>query len=614
MHTIFQASIRVDGQRYDARQCTCPVVSLTETERPYLYRQMTLHNPTAQNTLPITEPYTLDAALPCTDTALLHTLRGDNCSAESFLPIDHALAVEEVYTMCPSGGRSSNTTAFPFFDLTLDGKPYLFAIGWSGQWQCVLHRQKDAVTITVGLARANFYMLPGETLRLPSVLVMEGMAGEDAPALRRRFRQLLATDFSPLPAGMSYLPISIQPFDRYFYGRKPEWPTEEGLLETLERTKECHYMDTFWFDAGWFPGSFPQGVGNYHFAEGFPRGLAPVAKAVHQSGMNFMVWFEPERVYSGTEVHREHPEFLLSWKPEDAQPCWWGDTNHHIFDLGNDAAWQWMKDTLVRFIRDNGIDIYRQDFNIDPFWYWCMHDQPGREGVTEMRHIDGLYRLWDALRAEFPYLMIDDCASGGRRIDLETMRRAVPMWRSDVTCHPITDTMHCDVWNQNETLALGEYLPYHACAAWEPRAFEIRAAATSGLACTFDILNPAFDTAAARVALCEIEHLTRYWKGDFYPLTTPTLAEDCFAAFQLALPDSGYAAVFRRVNCANDSFVLALHVIDPAAAYTVSVTDEAYQTTTAVVSGSVLIDGYTVTLPTPHSSAIIEYKKIQKEG
>lgn len=600
MNLYFSSSLHVGGQRYDAAQCTCPVVTLTDTGDTYLYRRMSLHNPIEQNTPLITEPYTLDATLPCAKVALLHTLQGDNCSAQSFLPVDHALDVGETYTLCPTGGRSSNTSAFPFLDLTIDGKPYLFAIGWSGQWKCVLHRNEEAISIQVGLAHAHFYMEPGETLHLPSVLVMEGTPHEDASALRRRFRQLLMTEFSPLPKGMTHLPIAIQPFDRYFYGRKPEWVTIAGQLSTLSHAVDCEHFDTLWIDAAWFRDGFPTGVGNYSFADGFAGGLLPIANAVHDAGMRFMVWFEPERVYAGSEVYKYHPEFLLNRE---------ADANTYLFDLGNEEAWQWLRDTLVNFIRDNGIDNFRQDFNMDPLEYWRTHDTPDREGITEIRYINGLYRLWDALHEAFPDLLIDDCSSGGRRIDLETMRRAVPLWRSDVTCHPITDERHCDVWNQNETLTLGEYLPYHACATWEPRAFEVRAAATAGLACTFDILNPDFDVNMARTVLQEVEHLTTYWKGDFYPLTPPTLAEDGFSAFQLALPDSGYAAIFRRADCVTDTFFLKLQAVDPTATYIVSITDETYHTTETTVAGTALESGYAVQLSLSHSSAVVEYRR-----
>jgi alpha-galactosidase len=76
--------------------------------------------------------------------------------------------------------------------------------------------------------------------------------------------------------------------------------------------------------------------------------------------------------------------------------------------------------------------------------------------MNEIRHINGLYALWDALLARFPGLIIDNCASGGRRIDIETLRRSVPLWRSDYQC----------VWDadaeatQTQHMAIAYWLPH----------------------------------------------------------------------------------------------------------------------------------------------------------
>jgi len=59
-----------------------------------------------------------------------------------------------------------------------------------------------------------------------------------------------------------------------------------------------------------------------------------------------------------------------------------------------------------------------------------------RQGITEIRYVEGLYATWDELRARFPQMYLDDCASGGRRIDLEMVMRSVVQTRSDSACAP----------------------------------------------------------------------------------------------------------------------------------------------------------------------------------
>ena len=605
MDNMIYSSLRVNNGepvRFAETGTYCGITArVTDCGEGYLYRRLELSNNCDTDSEQITEPYTLDVFFDCKSEAKFHSLRGDDCSDKSFLPREHLLAVGEVLTLQPTGGRSSDTTAFPFFDICLDGKPYLIAVGWSGQWKCVIERGECAVHIRVGLVNADFYIKPHESLLLPSVCLVKGTPGEDSAAVRRRFRRMLMTDMRPLPYDMAHTPISMQPFDLYFY-RNPYWATEEGQLKTLEGAKKVGNLDTFWIDAAWFREGFPNGVGNYSFHKGFPNGLRKISDAVHGEGMRFMVWFEPERIRTGSDIYREHPEFLLSSKQ---------NADNYLFDLGNEKAYSWLRDTLVSFIEENGIDIYRQDFNMSPLDYWCEHDGEKRVGITEIKHINGLYRLWDELRERFPGLIIDNCSSGGRRIDLETVRRAVPMWRSDVACSPVTPEKHRDVWNQNHTLALSEYLPYHSAAAWQLDASIVRSAATTGLACTFDVLNPDYDFETASAAVSEVKRLAAYWDGDFYPLTVPTLAEDCFVAFRLAKGGCGFVSVFRRAMCEEDRFIIMLSDADRDAAYNVTVTDENRVSTAHTVSGATLADGYAVFVPRAHTSAVIEYSIIK---
>ena len=129
--------------------------------------------------------------------------------------------------------------------------------------------------------------------------------------------------------------------------------------------------------------------------------------------MKFVLWFEPERVAPGTQFDREHPEFLL--KAEVA--------GNRLFDLGNAKAGQFLVEFLDGRIKQWGVNIYRQDFNIDPLPFWQKHDAQDGRGITEMLYVEGLYQLWSELLRRNPGLTIDNRASGGRRIDLDSLPR-----------------------------------------------------------------------------------------------------------------------------------------------------------------------------------------------
>ena len=125
-------------------------------------------------------------------------------------------------------------------------------------------------------------------------------------------------------------------------------------------------------------------------------------------------------------------------------------------NLGNEEAWEYCFETLSKLIEELNIDCYRQDFNFSPLAYWRKNDDPDRKGISEIKHINGMYRLWDELLKKFPHMIIDDCASGGRRIDIETLRRSIPLWRSDLQCPANYDIEG----SQNHNLSFNLWMPY----------------------------------------------------------------------------------------------------------------------------------------------------------
>src|SRR6185369_6710403 len=90
------------------------------------------------------------------------------------------------------------------------------------------------------------------------------------------------------------------------------------------------------------------------------------------------------------------------------------------------------------------------------------NDAPERQGITENHYVTGYLAFWDELLKRHPGMLIDSCASGGRRNDLETLRRAVPLLRSDFQA-PAQNPPRADVdsGNQNHTRGLAQWIPYY---------------------------------------------------------------------------------------------------------------------------------------------------------
>ena len=106
---------------------------------------------------------------------------------------------------------------------------------------------------------------------------------------------------------------------------------------------------------------------------------------------------------------------------------------HGLVDFGNPEVIQWMQGMFTHMLEIHDIRWIRWDFNMDPRLYWEIRDGPDRRGISQIRHIEGLYALLDWLRERYPLLFIDACSSGGRRADLGCLRRAHSCFSSDHT-------------------------------------------------------------------------------------------------------------------------------------------------------------------------------------
>jgi alpha-galactosidase len=538
----------------------------------------------------------------------LHYSRGSNATRSDFQPIDEILKPGKDVYMTPTGGRSSDNTAFPFFNIEMPGgQGIVVAIGWSGKWYAdVLQNTENSVSLKSGIEKMKLSLFPGEEIRTPEICLLF-WKGNDRMIGHNQFRKfILAHHSRKINGKLAEYPLSGS-FD---YGdpapcREYECLTEEYAVALVKRYQDFKILpELFWLDAGWYTGcgSFKenggwwQNVGNWSVdKERFPHGLKAVSDAVHETGAKFMVWFEPERVRQGTQVYREHPEWLLKLQGND----------NYLFDLGNTDARLWITNLISGIIKNEGIDYYRQDFNMDPYPYWSAYDTPGRIGIHEIKHIEGLYAFWDSLLVRFPELLIDNCASGGRRIDLETTSRSAPLWRTDYQ-YGEPNGYQC------HTYGLHFYLPVHGTAIYSTDSYTFRSGLGATAVTNWEVTGRNSEPVPAmQKRIQEFKELREYYYGDFYPLTgsVNNTRDDVWLAYQLNRPDQrdGIILAFRRSGSNEESIHVKLSGLEDNTIYEVN-----YEDYGVIIrkSGHELMDGFDITISQKPSSLMIRYKSI----
>ena len=537
----------------------------------------------------------LDTILGASTTqgVTLDQINGDYTNEQTFVPFERELKNGETVGLGSGDGRPSSST-FPFYNIQVGDHGLFTAIGWTGHWVSGISRAANGVKLTAGIEITHFILHPGESVRTPRIMLMR-WSGVRIEA-HNLFRRLLLAHYYPKLDGKPIqLAIGAQTFNSYPSVR-PIWGTEAGQIEAAKVNKAIG-ADTLWMDAGWFEGNFPNGAGNWFpRAKDFPNGLKPVGETCHQLGLRFLVWYEPERVVANTQIAREHPDFVL------------GGAAGGLFNLANENALKWMQDLLNKQIQEFGIDCWRSDFNMDPLPFWRNNDAPNRQGITESHYVEGFYKLWDSLREKNPKIYLDDCASGGRRIDLETVMRSVVQTRSDTE----GGQGRAD-WDQSQNYGLSLFLPLHASFEWDTKTYDIRSSATAGFLSEWDILSPAFPVAEIRTNFTEIKENQKYWYGDYYPLTAWTMAADQWMAWQLNRPDldEGIALAFRHEKCPYPSLQVSLHGLKPDQNYEVTFIDEEHRITKKTMTGKELSTAE-LRIEKPRNSLIVRYKAVGK--
>lgn len=565
-----------------------------------------LKNTAAGNSGRITDFNGLDIELPCgeDDSAVFCTLTGDDCDADSFMPVTREIKEGDRLVTVAETGRPSEKDAFPFFDITVNGVTAVIGLGWSGKWKRVIERRGGRIRVTACQNDCDFYLLPGEEARSVRALIYFGEGG--AEQSRRGFLETIRRHFSPKNR---LAPVALSCFDRYYGSNYGNFRSEATQLRLAEKAEKLSNIDTFWLDACWFEKGFPDGVGNYSFEPEFPNGITALSEKVHSSGKKLIVWFEPERIHLKSDINARfggNGDFVLKGPPEPKYP---NDRGIGMLNLGCEEAFEHICSVIGGFIEKYGADVMRIDHNFSPSEFWSPHDEPGRLGMTEMRSVEGLYAFWDRMLERFPKLVIDNCASGGRRLDLETVSRSVALWASDVCCWRESEKNRLTSVEQNMGVALSRYIPNHQLGCWEPKAYDIRSAMGAGVACDFDVLNDDFDFGSADRALSEVKRLAHYRDGQTVELTEITKDESVIFGYELLLDRACCVFAFRRGCCETESFSFDL-VLPEGESFEVTLTDEEYGQKVFTLSREELAEGLKLTLPRPRTSLTAEIKAI----
>ena len=503
----------------------------------------------------------------------MHGIRMAGLDYGEFTPIDESLKMGKRIEF----NSSSSTPVSPFFTLEWPGGGVVTGVGWTGPWEAAVERDKKAgaLHLEVGKREMRLKLHPGESIRSPRILQVYWSGGDQYDGYNY-FRQTMIRHIVPKIDGQTVTPPIV-----YTGSAFPEMnATTQQIEETHIAAAKGLGFEFYWLDAYWLKGGYVAGVGEYGFPikrvpdpVRFPNGIYPVSAAAHKAEMNFLLWLAPEIVVPGTALDKEHPEWIL----RGVDPKEIG-----TFNLGNPQARVYMTKYLNTIIKQYKMGCWRTDSGYGISQLRSNDKDPDRQGISEIRYVEGLYQMWDDLRKTNPHIFIDNCDGGGQRIDLETSARSIPLWRTDGAVwthfgkdawpHFKKDYEKISVQNQVISAGLNRYVPFSTGGQSGAQPYYFRSGFNGGITFCEDLRKSDFPRDLFKQAVAEGKRIRKYWFGNFYPLYNngPSPKDWCVMQYHRPKESDGIVLAFRRHLSPYVDMTCSLREIDPQAIYQVT--------------------------------------------
>lgn len=276
-------------------------------------------------------------------------------------------------------------------------------------WQLEVGRRDNALFLSGGLADREFghwmkTIQPGEAFQTPSAFLTVAAGGVDSTAAR--LTEIQNRALSGGPQVEEDLPVIFNEFCTTWGS-----PTPENLYRIAERLKDkgIRYLV---IDSGWYKSegtNWFNGMGDWEVSKiDFPDGMGPTLDHIRQCGMIPGIWFEME-VCGPESAAFKLTDHLLK---RDGVPLTVGE--RRFWDFRDPYVVSYLKEKVIDFLNLHGFGYLKVDYN-DTLGIGCDGAESLGEGLRQqMEAVQNFFRL---IRKEVPGIVIENCASGGHRLE-----------------------------------------------------------------------------------------------------------------------------------------------------------------------------------------------------
>ena len=205
---------------------------------------------------------------------------------------------------------------------------------------------------------------------------------------------------------------------------------DEEKIVRIAQTAAKAGIELFVLDDGWFGerNDDHRGLGDWYVnLNKLPHGIKGLSKRIHDLGMNFGLWIEPEMVNMDSDLYRAHPDWVMT--DPDYVPC--HGRNQYVLDFSRNEVVDAIFDQLDRVLHGADVNYIKWDMNRTMSEVYSISHDAQSQGRVMHEYILGVYRLYEKLIEKYPDILFESCASGGGRFDAGMLYYAPQAWTSD---------------------------------------------------------------------------------------------------------------------------------------------------------------------------------------
>ena len=305
------------------------------------------------------------------------------------------------------------------------GDAYGFAFVYSGNHKFEVEKDQFAQThVNIGIDDFNFnwQLKPKDDFQAPEVLMVYSSQGLNK--MSQAFHSLIHDRVTRSKYKDQLRPILVNNWEATYFDF-----SEEKLKPIVDDAKKMG-IEMFVLDDGWsgHRDDDNSSLGDWKvFKKKFPNGLDHFADYVHQQGLKFGLWFEPEMISIDSDLYKKHSDYLMHVPGRTPSPS----RNQYVLDIGRKEVRDNIFNQMDKILSSNKIDYIKWDMNRHLSDIYEADLPSSRQGEVYHRYVLGLYNLLERIVDKYPDLLIEGCSGGGGRFDAGMAYYNPQIWASD---------------------------------------------------------------------------------------------------------------------------------------------------------------------------------------